>query len=77
MDLLATRNQYTRWSGGTTGILNVVAGSGATAITLYAPAMQIVKAYGSADRDGFASHTIDGVLTRNGGNDCFKIVQGS
>jgi hypothetical protein len=78
MDLLATRNQYSRWSGGTTGTLNIQAGSGATKITLYAGAMQIMSAYGSSDRDGFSSHTIEGVLTKVGaGNDCFKILQGS
>ena len=74
LEPLATNNHFGRWSGGTTGAFSMTVGSN---ITLSAPAMQITSSYGANDRNGISVNSIEGVLTRNAGNDEFKILQGS
>ncbi len=64
MQLLAVDNFYTKWKAGTLGALNIVLGS---TITLYAPKMQLVKAYNPGDRGGLVTNNIEAILTRSVG----------
>ena len=74
LDLLATNDWFSRWSGGTTGALSMTVGDN---ITISAPAIQAISAYSAGDRNGFSSNSISGILTRNAGDDELKILQGS
>lgn len=79
LKLLADSANYTRWVAGTTGTFSMTAGSGATMMTLTAPAIQITKAYDGADRDKFTVNTITGILTRTSDSveEDVELLQGS
>jgi len=72
LDLIATDPWYTRWAAGTTGAFSMTVGDH---LLIDAPAMQCTSAYGSGERGGFASNSIEGILTRNAGNDELRIYQ--
>lgn len=74
MDLIANSDDYGRWIAGTTGEINVTISA---SLQLYAPAFQITGAYGAGDRGGLETNALSGPLTRNAGNDEFKLLQGS
>ncbi len=70
MDLLANDNMYSRWSAATTGAFSMTVGSN---ITISAPKMQVIDAYKSGERGGMSVNAIEGILTRDSGNDELKI----
>lgn len=74
LEKIATSDHYSRWSGATSGAYSMTVGAD---ITVSAPAIQITKAYGGADRSGITVNTLDMILTRNAGNDSLEILQGS
>lgn len=73
LEPIATNDHFGRWSAGTTGAFSMTAGSN---ITISAPAMQITSAYAANDRNGISVNSLEGILTRNAGDDELKILQG-
>ena len=73
MNLVADRNYYTNWTAGTTGVFSMTVGSH---LTLTAPAIQIIKGYDGANRNGFVVNTLDCILTRTSAavDNCFTIT---
>lgn len=69
---LSDRAIYTRWKEGTQGSFSVATSN----FTISGPSVQVVKAYGSTDRNGFRANTIGLIFNRSSGNDSFKIAQG-
>lgn len=69
---ISDRALYARYTAGTTGAFSLATSN----FRITAPAVQVVKAFGSADRNGFRSNNISLICNRSSGNDSFKIYQG-
>lgn len=70
---ISDRTLLTRMIAGTTGAFALTT----TNFTISAPAIQVVKAYGSADRNGFRSNNVSLICNRSSGNDSFRILHGT
>lgn len=77
LELIATQGDYARWTGNTTGALNITIGTLGRKITLTAPAAQYVNAYQPSDREGHVVNQKSLELKRSSGNDEFEIIHGT
>jgi hypothetical protein len=73
LELIATRGDYARWTGNTTGTFSEYSEN----ITISAPAVQIVKAYTPGEREGHVTNALSMELKRSAGNDELEILHGS
>lgn len=74
LELIASKGDWARWIGDSSGVLSIEVGDH---FTLYAPAAQLTKAYSPGDREGHVISNKTFELKRSSGNDTFKILQGS
>jgi hypothetical protein len=71
-DLIANRGDYARMTGNTTGAMYIDVGSH---LNLQAPALQLIKAYKTSERQGHVVNDHSFECKRSAGNDEFSITQ--
>lgn len=74
MDLIANRGNWARWTGATLGAMEIDIGDN---IQILAPAVQLIKAYTPAEREGHTTDSMTLEFKRSIGNDALEMVQGS
>ena len=71
---IASRDYWSRVTGGTTGALSISIGSN---LVLTAPAVQIVKGFDGGERNGASVNTLECIFCGSSGDDEIEILQGA